>query len=172
MPLHPYDGIWPSIGRDAFVADGAHLIGQITIGDQASIWFNAVLRADIAAITVGARSNIQDNSTIHVDFGYPTVIGEDTTVGHGVTIHGSIVENQVLVGMGAVILIGCTIGHGSIVGAHALLPERRHIPPRSLVLGSPGRIVRAITDDEMNEILHNAQHYVDQAAAYLGRTLG
>lgn len=167
-PLHPYKGVWPTIGPNVFVADGAHLIGRVTVAERASVWFNAVLRADIEAISLGARSNVQDNSTLHVDHGFPTVIGQDVTVGHGVTIHGSTIEDRVLVGMGAVILTGCVIGSESIVGAHALITEKKVIPPRSLVLGTPGRVIRTISDDELADILENARHYVGEAATYLG----
>jgi carbonic anhydrase/acetyltransferase-like protein (isoleucine patch superfamily) len=148
------------------VADGAQIIGKVSLAEQASIWYNAVLRADDEAIQVGARSNIQDNSTVHVDFGHPAVIGEDVTIGHGVTIHACTVENQVLVGINAVLLTGCRIGWGSIVGAHALVTEGKVIPPRSLVLGSPGRVVRSVTDDELAHLLKSAAEYVKRAAQH------
>ena len=166
--MHPYHNEWPVVEASAFIAPGAYVVGKVTVGARAGIWFNAVLRADIAAISVGARSNIQDNSTVHVDPDHPTTIGEDVTVGHGVILHGCTIENEVLVGMGAVILTGCTIGSGSIVGAHSLITENKVIPPRSLVLGSPGRIVRTITEEELEGIRENARHYVKMAAEYLG----
>jgi carbonic anhydrase/acetyltransferase-like protein (isoleucine patch superfamily) len=122
-----------------------------------------VLRADDAEIRIGSRSNIQDNSTVHVDFGHPAIIGDDVTVGHGVTVHACTVENQVLVGINAVLLTGCHIGWGSIVGANALVTEGKVIPPRSLVLGSPGRVVRTITDEELQGLLHSAAEYVKRA---------
>lgn len=167
MPLHPYQGTWPTLGPHVFIAAGAQLIGQVTLGERDNVWFNAVLRADIAPISIGARTNVQDNSTIHVDYGHPTVIGEDVTVAHGVTVHGSTIESQVLIGMGAVILTGCTVGWGSIIGAHTLLTEGKRIPPRSLVLGSPGQVVRSLTDEEVESILENARRYVEEAAIYM-----
>ena len=150
-----------------FVAEGAQLIGRVELGDEANVWFNAVLRADIERIMVGARTNIQDNSTVHVDYTHPTIIGDDVTIGHGVTVHGCTIERQSLIGMNAVLLTGCTIGWGSIVGANALVTEGKTIPPRSLVLGSPGKVVREITDEELAELLESARHYVQEAGAYL-----
>ena len=167
MPLHPYRHQRPEVDPSAYVAPGAHVIGRVTLANRTSVWFNAVLRADIAGISLGPRSNIQDNSTVHVDLDRPTVIGADVTVGHGVILHGCTIEDQVLIGMGAVILNGATVGTGSIVGAHSLITEDKIIPPRSLVLGSPGRVVRSITDHELQAILENGRHYVDLAADYL-----
>jgi carbonic anhydrase/acetyltransferase-like protein (isoleucine patch superfamily) len=167
MPLHSYRGARPTIGQRVFIADGAQVIGNVTLADDANIWFNAVLRGDIQPILVGARTNIQDNSTVHVDYSHPAIIGEDVTIGHGVTVHGCTIERQVLVGMNAVLLTGCTIGWGSIVGAHALVTEGKVIPPRSLVLGSPGRVVRSIGDEELHELLESAKGYVEEAATYM-----
>ncbi|HZT08282.1 MAG TPA: gamma carbonic anhydrase family protein [Chloroflexota bacterium] len=168
MPVHAYRGVMPTIGRRVFIADGAHIIGHVTLADDVNIWFNAVLRGDIQPITVGARTNIQDNCTVHVDYAHPAVIGEDVTIGHGVTVHGCTIERQVLVGMNAVLLTGCTIGWGSIVGANALVTEGKVIPPRSLVLGSPGRVVRTVSDAELAELLESADGYVREAATYMG----
>jgi carbonic anhydrase/acetyltransferase-like protein (isoleucine patch superfamily) len=166
MPLHAYRGVRPTIHERAFVAAGAQLIGQVILAEDANVWFNAVLRADDAEIRVGARSNIQDNSTVHVDHGQPAIIGADVTVGHGVTIHACTVENQVLVGINAVLLTGCHIGWGSIVGAHALVTEGKVIPPRSLILGSPGRVVREINEEELRGLLESAAGYVERARHY------
>ena len=167
MPLHSYRGTRPTIGKRVFIADGAHVIGRVSLADDANIWFNTVLRGDVQPITVGARTNIQDNCTVHVDYSHPAIIGDDVTIGHGVTVHGCIVERQVLVGMNAVLLTGCTIGWGSIIGANALVTEGKVIPPRSLVLGSPGRVVREITEDELEELLDSARRYVAEAAEYM-----
>ena len=170
MPLHSYKGTSPRLGSGVFVAEGAHLIGRVELGDQANIWFNAVLRADIERIVVGARSNIQDNCTVHVDYTHPAIVGDDVTVGHGVTIHGCTIERQSLIGMNAVLLTGCTIGWGSIIGANALVTEGRTIPPRSLVIGSPGKVVREISDEELAGLLESAQHYVHEAGVYLAES--
>ncbi len=167
MPLHSYKGISPRIGSDVFVAEGAQIIGRVELGNEANIWFNAVLRADIERIVVGARTNIQDNSTVHVDYTHPAIIGDDVTIGHGVTVHGCTIERQSLIGMNAVLLTGCTIGWGSIVGANALVTEGKSIPPRSLVLGSPGKVVRQITEGELADLLESARHYVLEAGVYL-----
>jgi carbonic anhydrase/acetyltransferase-like protein (isoleucine patch superfamily) len=167
MPIHSYRGVIPQIGPDVFIADGAQVIGRVTLGREANIWFNAVLRGDVQSIEVGPRTNIQDNSTVHVDYEHPTVIAEDVTIGHGVTVHGCTIERRVLVGMNAVLLTGCTIGWGSIIGANALVTEGKVIPPRSLVLGSPGRVVRTITDEELEELRLSAEHYVEEARVYL-----
>ncbi|MBI4214037.1 MAG: gamma carbonic anhydrase family protein [Chloroflexi bacterium] len=166
--MYPYLGHWPTVAADAYVAEGAHLIGDVVLLGKASIWFNTVLRADLAKISVGPRSNVQDNCTIHVDNDYSTLIGEDVTVGHGATLHGCRIEDRVLIGIGAIVLNGATIGAESIVGAHALVTQGKTIPPRSLVLGSPGRVVRIVTDDEVRETLENGRGYVTQAARYLG----
>jgi carbonic anhydrase/acetyltransferase-like protein (isoleucine patch superfamily) len=167
MPVHHFRGVYPTIGERVFIADGAQIIGQVTIEDEANIWFNAVLRADIMPIKVGTRTNIQDNCTIHVDYSHPAIIGDDVTIGHGVTVHGCTIENLVLVGMNAVLLTGCTIGYGSIVGANALVTENKIIPPRSLVLGSPGRVVRTVSDAELAELRESAKNYVEEAAFYI-----
>ncbi len=167
MPIHEYRGIRPTIGSNVFIADGAQIIGKVTLADDANVWFNAVLRGDVQAIEVGPRTNIQDNSTVHVDYEHPAIIAEDVTIGHGVTVHGCTIERQVLVGMNAVLLTGCTIGAGSIVGANALVTEGKVIPPRSLVLGSPGRVVRTISDEELEQLLLSARHYVEEAGHYL-----
>ena len=166
MPIHPYRGAQPEIGRNVFIADGAHVIGNVSLQDDVNIWFNAVLRGDINRIEVGARSNIQDNSTVHVEPALPALIGEDVTIGHGVTVHGCVIENQVLIGMNAVLLSGCRVGWGSIVGANALVTEGKVIPPRSLVLGSPGRVVRHVTDEELQGLLASARNYVQEAGHY------
>lgn len=168
MPLHHYRGAYPRLGEHVFIADGAHVIGRVTLADDANIWFNAVLRADLESITVGPRTNIQDNSTIHVDIDHPTDIAEDVTIGHGVTVHGATIERLVLVGMNAVLLTGCRIGWGSIIGANALVLEGKIIPPRSLVVGTPGRIIRSVTDEELAELAASATGYVQEAAIYAG----
>jgi len=167
MPLHPFRGHRPKLGANVFIADGAHVIGRATLADDVNVWFNAVLRADIQEIRVGARTNIQDNSTVHVEPTLPAIIGDDVTIGHGVTVHGCVIENQCLVGMNAVLLSGCTIGWGSIIGANALVTEGKVIPPRSLVLGSPGKMVRTVTEEELEFLLRSASGYVTEAGYYL-----
>lgn len=167
MGIHPYLGVYPTIGPQVFIAEGAQVIGRVTLGEQANVWFNTVVRGDVESIDVGPRTNIQDNSTVHVEYHRGTIIGQDVTIGHGVTVHACTIEPQVLVGMNAVLLTGCTIGWGSIVGAHALVTEGKAIPPRSLVIGTPARVVRTVSDDELRELLESAEEYVKTAANYL-----
>jgi carbonic anhydrase/acetyltransferase-like protein (isoleucine patch superfamily) len=162
----PFGDSSPRLAPDSFVAPGAWLIGDVTLAAGASVWFNAVLRADMAPIILSARANLQDGSVVHVDEGFPAQIGEEVTVGHGAVIHGATVAPRVLVGMRAVLLTGATIGEGSILGAGALVPEGRSIPPRSLVLGVPGRVVREVTDAEFAQILESAAHYARLAQQY------
>ena len=137
MPMLPFRGQWPSLGDRVFIANGAQVVGDVTIGDTTNIWYNAVLRGDMAAISVGAGCSIQDGCVVHVDHDMPTFIGNHVVVGHNAIIHGATVGDHVLVGMNATVLSEANIGVGSIIGAGAVVPERRTIPPRSLVLGIP-----------------------------------
>jgi len=171
VPIYAFEEILPQLARSVFVAPGVRCIGRVTIGEESSIWYNAVLRGDADEIVIGRRTNIQDNCTIHVDPGFPTTIGDEVTVGHNAVVHGCTVESRVLVGMNAVLLSGCRIGSGSIIGANALVTEGKVIPPRSLVLGTPGKIVREVTDEEVAAILRSAAGYVERAAAH-ARSLG
>jgi carbonic anhydrase/acetyltransferase-like protein (isoleucine patch superfamily) len=149
----------PHVAESAWVAPNATLAGAVEIGDGASIWYGAVLRADNEPITIGARSNVQDNCAFHVDTGKPLTLGEDVSVGHGAIIHGATVEDGVLVGMGAIIMNGAVIGAGSLIAAGALVSEGVVIPPRSLVAGVPGKVRRELSDDEVAGLLVNAGTY-------------
>ncbi len=150
----------PKIDSTAFIAEGARLIGNVSIAKNASIWFNAVLRADINAIKVGEGSNIQDNSVLHVSNEHACVVGKHVTVGHNVNLHACTVEDQCLIGIGTVILTGAKIGKGSLVGAQSLIKENFIVPPGSLVLGSPARIVRKLNPKEKAQIKAWAVKYV------------
>jgi carbonic anhydrase/acetyltransferase-like protein (isoleucine patch superfamily) len=152
----------------AFVAPNSTVIGKITAGNDVGIWYGAVVRADKDKISLGARSNIQDNCVVHTSSGHPVTIGDDVSVGHGAILHGCTIQNSVLVGMGAIILNGAIIGNESIIGAGALVSEGKNIPPRSLVLGVPGKIVRQVTDEEAIGILKNALSYVELAREHAG----
>lgn len=157
----------PLIAPDAFVAPGAALIGDVTLGEQASVWFQAVLRADLNRIRIGARSNVQDGAVIHVSDDYGTVIGERVTIGHGAILHACTVGDEVLVGMNAVVLDGAEIGARSIIGANALVTAGTRVPPGALFLGSPGKVVRQLTPEEQHGLAAWAERYVILAQAYI-----
>jgi carbonic anhydrase/acetyltransferase-like protein (isoleucine patch superfamily) len=161
----------PQIHPSAFVAPGATVLGAVTIGEEASIWFNATLRGDINAIEVGPRSNIQDGAVVHVADAYGARIGQLVTVGHQATVHACTVDDEVLVGMGAIILDGAEIGARSIIGAGALVTGGTIIPPGSLVLGSPAKVVRALSLNEQAGIKVWAERYVTVSRAYIERAL-
>ena len=137
MPVFPYNGVWPTIADDVFIAPGAMVIGNVTIHQGASIWYNAVVRGDSAPIVIGPRTNIQDNCTLHVDADAPLTIGEECTIGHGAVVHGATIGERALVGMNAVILNGAVIGERAVVGALALVPAGFKVPPRTLAVGAP-----------------------------------
>lgn len=151
----------PSVAHPVFIAPGSYLIGQVRVEKEASIWFNAVARADTTPIHIGYRTNVQDGAVLHADPGYPCELGHDVTIGHRAVIHGAHLDDYVLVGMGAIIMNGAEIGHHCIVGAGAVIPRGMVIPPLSLVLGMPGRVVRPLTEDDAKHIERAAQHYVD-----------
>ena len=155
-----------TIDPTAFIAPGAALVGEVTVGRSASIWFHATLRGDMEPITLGAESNVQDACVVHVDHGRPTVIGDRVTLGHGAIVHASVIEDDVLIAMKAVILSGCHVGRNCIVGAGAVVPEGTVVPEGSLVLGVPGRVVRPLRPEEIERIHTNARAYVDLSQAY------
>lgn len=154
------EGQTPQIADNAWVAPNATLAGAVTLEDGASIWYNAVLRADNEPITIGANSNVQDNCALHVEIGISLVIGRGVSVGHNAVIHGATIEDDVLVGMGAIVMNGAHIGAESLIAAGALVPENANIPPRSLVTGVPGRVVRELTDDQVERLRQNGQSYL------------
>ena len=161
------DGVTPTVDPTAYVQETAQIIGDVHIGAESSIWFHTVLRADVHHIRVGARTSIQDNSTVHVTSGrYGTVIGDDVTVGHGVILHGCKVGNGALVGIGAIVLDACEIGEGSLIGAGALVTPGTVVPPRSLVLGQPAKVVRPLREEELASLESSARKYVLNAARY------
>lgn len=156
----------PSLGRDTWVAPNATIIGDVRLGDNASIWWNAVLRGDNDTITIGAGSNIQDGSVLHVDEGVPLTLGANVTVGHLVMLHGCSIGDESLIGIKSVILNNAQIGRHCIIGANSLIPEGKVIPERSLVMGSPGKVVRELTDEEVARLRLAAQGYVENARRY------
>lgn len=156
----------PKVDAEAFVAPTASVIGDVTLESGASVWYGAVLRGDVERISVGARSNIQDNCTLHADPGYPVTIGERVSVGHNAVVHGATVGDDCLVGMGATVLNGAVIGAGSLVAAQALVPQGMRVPPGSLVAGVPAKVKRELTEEERQGVTLNGTRYADLAKAH------
>ena len=158
----------PAVDSTAYLDDSAQIIGDVTIGAESSVWMNVVVRGDVHRITIGRRSNLQDSTIVHVMRGtHPTAIGDEVTIGHGAIVHGCTVRDRVLIGMGAILLNGVDVGEDSIVAAGTLLAEETHIPPRSLVMGSPGKIRRQLTDAEVASIRDYAERYVGYRLDYM-----
>ncbi len=170
-----YKGLIPKIGADVFLAHGAVVIGDVEIGEDSSIWFNVVVRGDVHYIKIGKRTSIQDGSMVHVTHfkkedksdGSPTIIGDDVTVGHKVMLHGCTIEDGCLIGMSATILDDAVIGRESIVGAGSLVTKGKKFPPRSLIMGSPAKVVRELSEDEVKELYASAKRYVGFKNNYL-----
>src|SRR4051794_29793361 len=150
----------------AFIARGAVVLGDVTVGEESSIWFNAVVRGDSEAVRIGRRTNIQDTAILHADPGFPCIIGDNVTVGHAAIVHGATIADDVMIGMRAVVLNGAQVGRHSIIGAGAVVPEGMVVPPNSLVLGMPGKVKREVTPADLARIAHAAEHYVTAAAEY------
>ena len=149
-----------------WVAPNAHVIGDVTLEKNTSIWFNAVLRGDVENILIGEGSNVQDGSVLHTDPGYPLKVGKNVTIGHMVMLHGCTIGNNSLIGIGAVILNNAKIGNNCIIGAKALITENKDIPDNSLVVGSPGKIIRQVSEEEKKDILENTKHYQENWKKY------
>ena len=162
----PHNGATPTIGKDVYIAPTAVLIGDVTIGDGASIWFNAVLRADMAPITIGRNSNVQDNCTIHTDTGKPATIGDNVTIGHNAVIHGCTIEDGSLIGIGAIVLNDCHILPGTIVAAGAVVREGSRLGPSQLIVGAPAAVKKPLSDTMAERCVHAAVSYRELAAAY------
>src|SRR5438128_3253804 len=152
MPILPYKGTWPTIAEDVFIAPGAMVIGNVTIHEGASIWYNAVVRGDTAPIVIGRRTNVQDNCTLHVDAGAPLTIGDECTVGHGAVVHGATVGDHVLVGMNAAVLSHAQVGAGTVIASSALVGERKVIPEGVLAIGVPAKVARDVPAEEAEHI--------------------
>ena len=166
--LKPYMGKLPTVAKSAFVEESAQVIGDVEIGEDSSVWFNAVVRGDVNYIRIGDRTNIQDASVVHVTYKtHPTVIEDDVTIGHSVTIHGCTVRSRTLIGMGAVILDGATIESDCIIAAGALVTEGKKIPSGSLAIGAPAKPVRELTEEERAMLLKSARNYIDYKNSYL-----
>ena len=164
--IHNFKNNTPTLHKDSWVASNAVLIGKVILKKDANVWFNVVLRGDIEPITIGERSNVQDGSVFHTDPDCPLTLGKGVTVGHMVMLHGCEVGDDSLIGIGSTILNKTKIGKNCIIGANTLITENKIIPDRSLVLGSPGKIIREVTDKEIEEIKENAKHYVENYKRY------
>ncbi len=167
--IHPFGSHLPVLGEGTFVAPSADVIGRVTLGRDASVFFQCVLRGDINSITVGDRSNIQDHTTVHVASDLAVVIGADVSIGHGCVIHACTLEDRILVGMGSVIMDGTTVGSNCLVAAGSLLPKGKTYPAGSLIMGNPARVARPLTPEEMAGLARLAAKYVTVKDVYLGR---
>lgn len=161
----------PKIDETAFIADGAKIIGDVTIGADSSIWFHVVLRGDEGKIVIGNRTSIQDNTVGHLYEGYPLIVEDEVTVGHSVILHGCTIKKGALIGMGATILDGAVIGENSIIGANTLIPAGKEIPPNSLVVGSPGKVIREINEKDRELLKLSVEGYVKNAREYRDASL-
>jgi carbonic anhydrase/acetyltransferase-like protein (isoleucine patch superfamily) len=168
--LRPYRGRLPRVHPTAYVDDSAQVIGDVEIGDESSVWMVVVIRGDVHRIRIGRRSNVQDGTVIHVmKDTHPTTVGDEVTIGHAAVIHGCTIEDRCLIGMGAILLNGAHVGQESIVAAGTLIVEGMEIPPRSLVMGSPARLKRSLTDADVAGIRTYADRYVQYRIDYMGR---
>ena len=168
MPFYALDGERPRLPAQAraFVAPNAVLIGRVELREDASVWFGCTLRGDNEWITVGERANIQDNSVLHTDMGFPLEIGADCTIGHNVVLHGCVIGENTLIGMGATILNGARIGKNCLVGANALITENKEFPDHSLIVGAPAKVLRTLDADAALRNRESAKHYVENARRY------
>lgn len=167
MPIYSLDGVAPRIDPQVgWIAPSAVLVGNISVGAEAGIWFGVVARGDIEPITIGARTNVQENCVLHTDSGYPLVIEDNVTIGHGAIVHGCTIGENSLIGMGATVLNGAKIGRNCLIGANALITENKVIPDNSMVLGAPGRIVREIDAEGVAALAASAERYVRNARRF------
>ena len=164
--LLPFDGVFPRLAEGVYLAPGAVVIGDVEIGSESSVWFNAVIRGDVAPIRIGNRSNVQDGAVLHVDRGTPCVVGDEVTIGHAAVVHGTTVRDGVTIGMGATVLSRSAIGEEAIVAAAALVPEEAVVRAGALVMGVPAREKRLLTEAEREASRENARRYVRNAASY------
>lgn len=166
MAIYELDGVAPRVAASAWVAENAQVVGDVTLGERTSVWFGVTVRGDTDTITIGAGSNIQDGSVLHADDGVPLVIGTNVTVGHQVVLHGCSIGDESLIGIGAIVLNGAKIGKHCIIGANTLIAEGKEIPDGSLVVGSPGKVVRELSDEQKKMLEASAAHYVHNAQRY------
>ncbi|ANB62334.1 gamma carbonic anhydrase [Anoxybacteroides amylolyticum] len=164
--IYPYKDKYPKIAQSAFIADYVTITGDVTIGEETSIWFNTVIRGDVAPTIIGSRVNIQDNSVLHQSPNNPLIIEDDVTVGHQVILHSAIIRKNALIGMGAIILDGAEIGEGAFIGAGSLVPPGKKIPPRTLAFGRPAKVVRQLTEEDEREMARIRREYVEKGQYY------
>lgn len=170
MIVREFEGKKPRIGERVFLAENAAVIGDVEIGNDCSIWYGTTIRGDVNLIRIGARTNIQDNCTLHVTHQqWPTLVAEEVTVGHGAIVHGCTVHRGALIGMGSRVLDGAVVGESALVGAGALVPEGMNVPPRTLVVGVPARVKRPLTDEELTRLEQSWRNYVQYKEKYLGK---
>ena len=172
MSITPFADKVPVFGRDAFVHPDACIIGDVVLADGANVWPGAVLRGDVERIVIGSHTSFQDNSVAHTDPGYPVVVGPDCVIGHGVIVHGATIGARCLIGMGSTLLNGCEIGDECIVGANALVTQGKKFPPRSLIIGSPAKVAREVTDEDLAPRVELRDRYLRRSARYAELGLG
>lgn len=170
--MYDFSEMKPEIHPETFIAEGVRIVGRVILGRGVSVWYNSVLRADIATITIGENTNIQDNCVVHVDFGLDTVLGANVTVGHGAILHACRIGDNTLIGMGAILLDGAVIPENSIVGAGSLVPPKKTYPAGTLILGSPAKVARALGEEEIRHLVEHAGLYVSFWKAYAARGIG
>ncbi len=166
MAIYELDGVAPHMADSAWVADNAQVIGNVVLAENSSVWFGAVLRGDTETITVGEGSNIQDGSVMHADHGFPMTVGKNVTVGHQVVLHGCTIGDESLIGIGATVLNGAKIGRNCLVGAGSLVTEGKEFPDGSMILGSPAKVVKTLTPEQIEGLRRSAGHYIENAARY------
>lgn len=166
MAIYELDGKSPTLGKDAYVADSAQVMGDVIVGEGASLWFGVVARGDSETLTIGRGSNVQDGSVLHADPGKPLVLGENVSVGHMVMLHGCTVGDGTLIGIGAIVLNGAKIGKNCIVGAGSLVTEGKEFPDGSMIMGSPAKVVRQLEPQQQAGLLGIAKHYVDNSKRF------
>lgn len=166
MALYELDGVAPQMAETSWVADSAQVMGNVHLAEGSSVWFGAVLRGDTETITIGKESNVQDGSVMHADHGYPLVVGERVTIGHQVMLHGCTIGDETLIGIGATVLNGAKIGKHCLVGARSLVTEGKEFPDGSMIMGSPAKVVRQLTPEQIEGLRRSAAHYVENAARY------
>ncbi|MDO4592030.1 MAG: gamma carbonic anhydrase family protein [Comamonadaceae bacterium] len=166
MAVYELDGVAPQVADSAWIADSAQVMGDVQVGADASVWFGTVVRGDTSTITIGEGTNVQDASVLHADLGMPLVIGRHVTVGHQVMLHGCTIGDESLIGIGAIVLNGAKIGKNCLVGAGALVTEGKEFPDGSMIIGSPARVVRQLTPEQIQGLRQSAQHYIDNARRF------